>query len=209
MQDTAQINPLETVLNVIVYDQSESAKYVDCDTVEIEKLIRMDAHAAQVWVAGIRVLDKNSIQQKPIIKGPMHLDLTSEKEYSIYQSSEIQASNAITISNFREKLSHLLAQFDQQMLSIRDLPYSDIKGALQLTETLCQQARFKNASIRLIVLSDLLHDLPGDKDMGSFSFPSNTTIYTTGVSPQVDLASVFPDNRVNPIVQFTADFLDH
>lgn len=197
------------VLNIVVFDQSSSANYIDCDTAELRRLTLVDAFESQVWNAGIRVLAKDSNQQEVLLDGPFHLPLMSEEGRSIYQLNEIRTFNQEAQSGFEEKIKDYLSLFDDSILGTHNLAYSDVKGALQLVGILSRQQRFQAARIRLILLSDLLQDIPGDHTLGSFIFPPHTKIYAVGVAPTVDLEKVFPENDLDQLVRFSAEFFSN
>jgi len=198
--------PTPVQLNIFVYDQSESSDYIHCDTAEIKKLITTEAKSKKVYVVGIRILDKKSIEQQPLIGGPFHLQLVDEKKESIYRSENIKAGNLSQQVAFTQKVNPFLQQFQKIVLGNNNLPFSDVEGALSLARIMANQAKYRNADIRLIILSDLKQDNGEERELASFIFPDNTTIISIGKAPHIDLQRVFPKNHTDQLIQFNASF---
>ena len=199
---------LETLINILIVDQSESFDYAHLSSSDLAQLISHDAQAYTTWIAMVSVLEAKSIEQPLLLEGPFLLDTLLESNYSIYQHPKVQRYNQEKKGHFEQKLKSALEAYNK-LITIKNRPYSDVNGALRYAERLANQQRFAEAKIRVIILSDLIHDLPDESKLAVFHFPSRATIYPVSFNQIIDLNKVFPANLVEPLVSFRADFFTY
>lgn len=204
----AQGDTFPPLLNIVIVDQSASFKYADYSANDLGRLLQEDAQEYETWVAIVSVLEEKSIEQPLALFGPLLLDTLPEKEYSIYQLPEVQHRNQQAKEAFSKQLSELLSAYSA-VNSKNDRKYSDINGALKYAQRLAQQQQYANATIRVIILSDFDHDLPGDSQLGSFEFPANAEVYPVGLNRDLDFDKVFPVNRVELLVGLRSEFFTY
>lgn len=195
----------ETLLNILVVDQSESFDYGKFQPEELARLIRHDAQNYDTWLAVVPILDQKSIEQELLMEGPFVLDTLSEHDYSIYQQPDVKAHNQQQLLLFDQKLTRVMDACEA-VVKEQQRPHSDVNGALLYALRLSTQQRFQGVKIRVIILSDLDHDIPGDPTLGVFPFPATAIIYPVSLNRELDLPTIFPNNRVDQLVGFRADF---
>lgn len=194
------------LLNILIYDQSESFDYAQIKSGEIAKLLSTDATTSETWMAVVRVAEKNSLEQNLLLAGPFTLDTLVTVGSSIYEEPKLLRYNTAIRANFQQNLLQLQQQLEEDILLIRQLAHSDVNGALAYALRLVEQEQFRGAKIRLIVYSDLKHHLPGNRILQSFNFPPNVTIYPVLVNHTLNYETIFPNSTVYPLVDFRATF---
>lgn len=184
-----------SLLNIIVFDQSKSFNYAQIDMLELSKMLYTDALKHQVWVAGIAISNTTSMEQEVIFSDLPTLDTLNLEQYSIYQFKKVQEYNKQIQANFYKSLSSLSGELEN-LFRVRDNPLSDVNGALKLAKRLAEQEIFMDAEVRLIILSDLVHDQDDLERTGEFVFPANTTIYPIYHNDKKEINTVFPQNEI-------------
>lgn len=195
------------LLQVWLFDQSESYNYADTDLEAIKAIVRQRAARQPVVFTAIAVQSDSSYRQDPFVTEPMRLDTIDLHSLSIYQRKKAAAHNNRVKARFEAELSELSDALTDQYINIRSAPWTDLNGALSLAESISRQAEFADADIEIVVLSDLHHDLEeGPDSLGVFRFPSGTAVYLVGAQRQIDSEKVFPGIVPEPKVKLHTNF---
>lgn len=195
----------ETLLNIVIVDQSESFDYAKFSAGDLEHLLQQDAQGHETWAAIVPIWGENSIEQPLQLEGPLLLDTMSVDGYSIYQRPKVEQDNQRIKDIYADRLSLIMAAYSAA-ISKQDRELSDINGALKFAQRLARQKRFAETQIRVIILSDLDHDLGDGSELGVFEFPANTTVYPVGLNKDLNLDEIFPSNPVELMVGLRAAF---
>jgi hypothetical protein len=194
------------LLVLLLNDVSGSAAHLSLPPEEVTMMILTDSLRKSIQLAGI-VINGESSRQTPyfghVVK-PGFRKLSGRE--TIYERAAIEDHN----DKERLRFASAARLEADSLLSHLNMPrtdsLTDLNGALRHAQKLCSQPGFSRHEIRMILVSDLLHDLPANPRQQSFAFPPNVTIYLIGRNDEVRIETIFPDNEVVELTAFRAEF---
>jgi hypothetical protein len=203
---TPPTHPEPPVLYLLLNDVTGSAGHLDLPPEELVKMILADSLRESIHLAGIRIDDKSS-RQTPFVSPTLRTDLhrLTGRE-TIYEKARIERHNAGQRQAFESSARQATDSLLTHLQHPRTAPDTDLNGALRLAQKLARQPGFSRHEIRIVAISDLLHDFPADPNPASFPFPDNATIFLIGASDNARPDLLFPENKVIELAAFRAEF---
>lgn len=195
-----------SMLDLFVYDSSGSAKWIEFTKKRIAQILASDSLYSAVFAAGIAITS-HSRKQNPPILGPIAANFEPLSGNKLHRNGIAARNQAKQIQYFHRCLV-LADSLAKYLIERPKSGFTDVNGGLELAELICQNSRFNQTCIRLILNSDLLQTGSDGNQLRIFHFPDNVTIFVVGSAPEIDLKTVFPDNRVFQIPTLQADFLN-
>jgi hypothetical protein len=192
-------------LNIILNDVSSSNSWLALTEYELLGLLLQDSSRSNITqLAGI-LINESGANQTPFWSREIMLE-NRRTDGDIYEEAAALTFNKKSTKQFKALCAIEASRFSKQLLLPRTASYSDVNGAITLALKMSKLSRYRNYSIRLIILSDMLQDTPDGKTLETFGFPANTTIYVVGQASAVDIKQVFPKNNVVELPAFQAAF---
>ncbi|NUO01125.1 MAG: hypothetical protein HUU01_10980 [Saprospiraceae bacterium] len=194
------------LLVLLINDVSGSAAHLSLPPEEVTMMILTDSLRESIQLAGI-VINSESGRQTPYFGKTIRpgLGMLTGRE-TIYERAAIEKHN----DKMRQQLASAAQMETDSLLSHLNMPradsLTDLNGALRHAQKLCAQPGFSRHEIWMILVSDLLHDLPASPRQQSFAFPPNVTIYLIGRNDEVRIETIFPENEVVELTAFRAEF---
>jgi hypothetical protein len=202
-----QTEPIEDVpplLYLLINDVSGSAKHLVYASAVMSTLLARDTLRPAIQVAGVRTL-ANSYLQTPYVSQLLKPSLQLV-DGTIYERQETETLNERLRSIYRDSCQSVVRDLSEYLNLPRDEKHTDITGALFLAAQMANQPNFKDYEIRLIILSDMIQDLPRPRKVEPIEFPVNTRIFIVGKSPGVDIESLIKKDGIIYLSAFNADF---
>lgn len=194
------------VLNIVLNDLTASCPHLVLNRDEITRLLAQDsAVRPAVQAAAIRIAT-DSRHQTPWVSERIETGLRPISG-NVYARERGRQANAAARPVFEKSCEALADSLAGQLLRTHDEQQTDLFGALELAQTLAAQPVFEGFDIRLIIVSDLIHDLRGGATAKGWTvrFPPNVQVFTIGAST-TEAAAHFPANVVTALAAFEAQF---
>lgn len=182
---------LSRTLTILVNDVSESAAKIHCPISELRKAWLHDALQGGAYLATV-LLSSESECYIPEWMETVRLD-TLLHEGSIYRRRAIAQDNERQIARAHAQLNRWDAWLSDSVFLPKRAAYSDVQGALQHCQQLAKVYSERGFRIRLIVLSDLIHDMPDRSRLRPIELPAGTELILIGAAPSVPTSTIFPD----------------
>lgn len=193
------------ILNIVVNDISGSDAWLSLTKSEILALLLQDScRSGSTQLAGI-CIDERGEKQTPFLSAEMG-HIIQSLDVDIYEEAAARNFNKKSLAKYQVSCRNAADSFARHIILPRNAPYSNVNGALGLSLKLGTLPNYQNYLIRLIILSDLLQDMPNGAPIGSFVFPPNTVVYVIGSSDELELKRIFPANKVVALPAFKALF---
>ena len=194
------------VLNIIVNDISQSDHWLELPPLDVLALLLSDSSRIKSnQLAGI-LIDEQGMTQQLYLSEKIALELKSETG-SIYDQVAAADGNKKMKERYRQRCQTIVDQFASRVVLPRTAVWSDVNQALEMAARLARLPCYKDHEIRLIVLSDLIQDMPGHHRLKPALFPPNVTIYLVGLDDAVDASLVFPQNQTFVLPHFRASLI--
>ena len=107
-------------------------------------------------------IKKNSLQQDPYRVAIDALDTLSYKD-NLFLDDEIQNSNRKTITTFDQHFKEMVDDALAKFVKPKNESYTDVENALKLAKVDFEQPSFSKYAKTLIIISDLIEDLPSKR----------------------------------------------
>lgn len=186
---------------ILVNDISQSNDYLEIKPAHVQALIGKYGKQGGVQMTGI-LIQSNSTRQQTVCTDFIRLDTMEVSGTWLIAKQTSKKNEAIKVA-YTNQLRTASELITAKILLPRDHQYSDVKGALRLAKIAAEHPDYQNANIRVVILSDLLHDVPGQKPhLEPMVFPPNVEIILIGNAPGIDCQKIFPKNKVMQMTNF-------
>lgn len=185
--------PAKDTLNlVLLYDISESSDHLTTYINEIESLIEYYAQTNVIKVVAIRI-DDNGDRQRPYHSGYLNGDTVLVRGDYVEKSNAKKRNKSIQEA-YDLQLAETLDSITSYVLLEQVSPQTDVNGALHLLKTVCREIP-TTQNIEVVIISDMIHDLGKEETPVSVELTSNAAVFVVGLSREIDLTKVFPENK--------------
>lgn len=181
---------LPRTLTILVNDVSESAAKIHCPISELRKVWLRDALRGGADLATV-LLSSESECYIPEWMETVRLD-TLPHEGSIYRRRARAQGNERHIARAHAQLDRWDAWLSDSVFLPKRAAYSDVQRALELSQQLAENGSKNGFRIRLIVLSDLIHDMPDRSKLRPIELPAGTELILIGAAPSMPTSTIFP-----------------
>jgi len=186
-------SPVKDTLNlVLLYDISESSDHLITYINEIESLIRYYAQTNVIKVVAIRI-DNNSDRQRPYHSAYLAGDTVLVKGDYVEKSNAKKRNKSIQ-ETYEFQLAETLDSISNYLLLEQLSLQTDVNGALHLLKTVCSEIP-PIQDIQVVIISDMIHDLGKEETPAPVKLTSNAEVFVIGLSREIDLTKVFPENK--------------
>lgn len=186
---------------IFVNDISKSNYYLQVTPAQVHGLLDKYGRAGGVQMEGI-LIHSNSLAQQPVSSSFIRLD-TQKVEGTWLIAKQIQKRNKARKAEFDKQVDQATNLIAKKILLPRNRKYSDVNAALRLAKIAAEQPNEKNFKIYLVINSDLLHDVPGQKpQLTPVVLPKQVEVILIGNAPEVDLKKLFPKNKITQLTSF-------
>ncbi len=193
----------QPTLFIFVNDISKSNYYLQVTPAQVRVLLYKYGKAGGVRMEGI-LIRSNSLTQQPVSTSLIRLD-TQKVEGTWLAAKQVQKKNKALKAAFDTQVEKATELIAKKILLPRNQQYSDVNAALRLAKITAEQPNYKDFKIRLVITSDLLHDVPGQKSQPApLTLPAHVEIILIGNAPEVEFKKVFPKNKVTQLTGFQA-----
>ncbi len=168
----------QKTLVICVSDLSKSTKYYEgWDSIALTNLYYSVSNAGG-GVIKVFFVKSASMQQRGVSITVPSFDTITYKG-NLYQTAKAKTSNAKRKEDFEIAATRSIASLVTQAVLQRNEQYSDIEGCLQLCKQTAEQFNYKEYRIFVIINSDMLLDVPGNKKGSykqTYQFPENAKV---------------------------------
>jgi hypothetical protein len=196
-------------LVVLLYDITRSdGNYAIMNESNLISLFNTICHSGGGEFYGY-LIKSNSDEQDPVRYKIPAFD-TLQLSGNRYQINNQKMMNKKIIEAKKIELSVFLSSISSKLLVRKNESYTDIYHAMNLALTNLSQEKYGSYLKTLVIVSDLIQDLPGlnDKGLGSsYEIPEGVRILVVRPSPRIDLTRMFPENKVEKYVSIEDAFL--
>jgi hypothetical protein len=196
-------------LVVLLYDITRSdGNYAIMNEMNLVSLFNSICHSGGGDFYGY-LIKSNSNEQDPVHYKVPAFD-TLQLSGNRYQINNQRMMNKKIIEAKQKELSVFISSVSSRLLVRKNEPYTDIYHAMNLALTNLSQEKYSSYLKTLVIVSDLIQDLPGVKEPefeSSYKVPDGVRILVVRPSPGIDLKKVFPSGKVEKYVSIEDAFL--
>lgn len=179
---------------LLINDISKSDEYLVLPDHFVKDLITKNASRG-ICLAGL-FIQSNSTRQIPLQSELIKID-TLEVEGNYLERGKAINSNHQLKEHHAQALDLITEGLNDFVLHAKEEQWTDVDGGLWLAKILLNQVQFERYEKNVLVLSDLLQDLPlRNNHIKSIDFPLGTKVFLMGVNPGVNYKKIFPNNEV-------------
>ena len=200
------VEELKPVMNILLMDQSASAKYIDIPIDEWKETWEVDATNGGIQIAVVKITEL-SIPQVPFISDLIQLD-TFPLKGNIYQNNRFRERNKAKKETTQIALDGLADTITSLIQQPKAKQFTDVNGALKISQQIAGTYTRLGYNIRVIIFSDLEHDLPNESGVYSVEFPNETKVIIIGASPDKDFESIFPGTDIINMPVFKPELIN-
>jgi hypothetical protein len=184
-------------LLIIINDISKSTdEFLIFSESHIKTLLRQLGENGGAKVYGL-LIKSNSNKQEPIRAIVPIMNTINGRGSNRIMKAKIQRHNEDVLNSFESEIQTSSRELCNGLLVPKDEDYTDINGALEIVNLILDQSHAEDKKV--LILSDMINDLPGGKDVDPISTSINDSeaeLLFVRPNNDVDLPSLFPSNQI-------------
>lgn len=193
LQAEVNINTEKTKIVVVaIYDLSKSTdSYIMLNSKHLENIYYGMGQNGGGKFYGLHI-QTNSAEQNPVMAEVAPLNLLPLKG-NAYQKANIENRNKKLAAEFETGKGAFITNISKQLILPKKHDFSDVKNALELARKIMENPFYVNYDKKLIIISDMEHDLPptqGLDRMSSVIFENDVTVFLVRPSDKVKISQI-------------------